>query len=222
LNTKKPYTNFFNELKSTYKNDERGEMLEEVFRYYIEIEKDQYEYTKWFNNGISTNFGDKFVEPKLIDYFCLSRREDKSHDATIIVDGKTLKIEIKSTRCLEKQAKDETRTYFERAFLYKDMPDSKKLRFSIQQVKPACYDYVIGAIVCLDEIEIYLVPTSDFSFDDKKSKIKLSGQHLGNAGYEGQVSFNKLGKYCLGPLSELTPDDLNSRIIQDYRGKNKC
>lgn len=223
MNTKiRPtYTELKAEIIDTFDlsgEDVRLEMLEELFKFNVYAEK--HKYSSWFHPSITTDFGDMYVEPAIINHFQLDKREDNSHDAVIIVDGKKYKIEIKSTRCLKKKEKDET--YFDRAFLYENIPGHKSRSNTIQQVKPDCYDYIIGAIVCLNEIETYLVPTSDFSFDDNKSKIKLSGQHKGNDGYEGQISFKKLEKYCLGPLSSLTLNDITNKIRQYRKGEENA
>lgn len=178
--------------------------------------KIEFKYERWFT--YNTDFGDAIVEPFINDFFGLKESNNKEYDSSKIIDSINYKFEIKAFRCIQKKSASSS-SYSERALTlpeWKALKNSKKNAGSFQQIKPHLFDFLIGAVVGKDNIEILLIPSKEFSFKENVG-IKLSGQHRGNQ-YEGQTSYNKTKDYAIGTIEDLTEQIFINKIREYRRG----
>lgn len=187
------------------------ESLQSVYDNYIDHQK-KYKYHDWFKN--STDFGDACVEPFLNKKLGMTKANSTEFDSYFHIKDKIIKIEIKAFRCTKKKTKTNC-SLFDRAMTLEEWKNEKascKNSGSFQQIKPRLFDFLLGAAVSKDEIEIILVPSSLFCFKSNiTSPIVLSSQHRGNA-EEGQISYKKLESFSIGDLSSLTENKLRECI----------
>ena len=213
IDDKEEFFNFF-EKKSTLKKDVIEKIVEEY-----QSSLFSYKFHDWFRS--STNFGDTIVEPYLNKIFNLNTSNCSSFDSYKTIDNKKVLFEIKSFRCMSNKTLDKV-SYYERALLlenWKSLKNSEKSNGSLQQLKPRLFDFVIGAAVAKDNIEIVLVPSNVFTFDkSNKDMLFLSGQHRGNLN-EGQIGYNKLKNYVIGNILDLNAEKFDE-IVRSYL--NKC
>lgn len=212
IDDKESFFNFI-EKNSTLKKD----AIEQIVEKY-QSSLTSYEFHDWFRE--STNFGDTIVEPYLNKLFNLNPSDCNSFDSYKIIDNKKVLFEIKSFRCMLNKTSNRT-SYYERALLldnWKNPKVKEKSTGSLQQLKPRLFDFVIGAAVAKDNIEIVLVPSSAFTFDKTKTNMLiLSRQHRGNLN-EGQIGYNKLKNYVIGNILELN-DKKFDEIVRSYLTK---
>lgn len=212
IDDKESFFNFI-EKKSTLKKDLIKQIVEEY-----QSSRFSYKFHDWFLS--STNFGDAIVEPYLNEIFNLNTSNCNSFDSYKIIDNKKVLFEIKSFRCMSKKTSGKD-SYYERALLlenWKNLKNTEKSCGSLQQLKPRLFDFVIGAAVAKDNIEIVLVPSTAFTFDKTKSNMLfLSGQHRGNSN-EGQIGYNKLKNYIIGNTLNLD-DKKFDEIVRSYLTK---
>jgi hypothetical protein len=185
--------------------------LETLYQNYIDQQK-KYSYHNWFNN--STDFGDTVVEPYLNEKLGMTRSNSNEFDSYFSIKDRKLKIEIKAFRCTKKKTNTNC-SLFDRAMTLQEWKNEKasyKNSGSFQQIKPRLFDFLLGAVVSKDDIEIILVPSSLFCFKSNiTSPIVLSSQHRGNA-EEGQISYKKLESFSIGNLSSLTENKFRECI----------
>jgi len=127
-------------------------------------------------------------------------------DRLLEKDDKHLKIEIKVIRAASGKPKIKGKKYQaipslleERALSFADISQSGNGSF--QQTKAKEFDYILGVLVCKDQVNMYLVPSKDIL----DGTLKITNQHAGailedGSTNEGHLSLSDVmaGNYLIG------------------------
>lgn len=127
-------------------------------------------------------------------------------DRLLEKDDKHFKIEIKVIRAASGKPKIKGKKYQaipslleERALSFADISQSGNGSF--QQTKAKEFDYILGVLVCKDQVNMYLVPSKDIL----DGTLKITNQHAGailedGSTNEGHLSLSDVmaGNYLIG------------------------
>lgn len=158
---------------------------------------------------------DKFIDiisktkqTKLIyeEFYRANNCKATNFDRLLEKDDKHLKIEIKVIRAASGKPKIKGKKYQaipslleERALSFADISQSGNGSF--QQTKAKEFDYILGVLVCKDQVNMYLVPSKDIL----DGTLKITNQHAGailedGSTNEGHLSLSDVmaGNYLIG------------------------
>lgn len=152
-----------------------------------------------------------------------------------LLDGKPLEVqqtrlrlEVKVIRAAEGKPKQNTQGFKfqevpslleERALTYADI--SRGGNGSFQQTKAKEFDYMIGVLICKDQVRLYLVPSTDIL----DGTLKITNQHAGAISEDGTTTEGHLslvdviaGDYLIGTYTnhkELFSKEILAKYIHD-------
>jgi hypothetical protein len=163
-------------------------------------------------------YGDKFEEFIIKEVFSdIDKKDDESHDGKC----KGSKGEIKVSRISLSPKNGEH--YIDRSVTWdewKSNPTSRCNTVKFQQIKPYCYDWIIGGITCKDRIRYYLFPTNIINPESGSERqrdgyeIKLQGQHRGSES-EGQITYTEdWEKYFI--FEDTSDEEYRNIKLEDY------
>ena len=156
------------------------------------------------------------------DYNKKHNKKPSNYDWLALIKSQIKSIEVKVIRAAESKPNQDEKLYEipslleERALTFAEGIKSGNATF--QQTKAELFDYLLGVVVYADQVDFYLVPSSDI----KSGKLKITNQHAGaikedGSTGEGHLSVKDLNEYkILSVFSEeelLAKDSINKYIV---------
>jgi hypothetical protein len=149
--------------------------------------------------------------PTYTEYNKTNNKKPSNYDWLAVIKSVLSSVEVKVIRATESKPNQGSKItelpslLEERALTYAEREKSGNQTF--QQTKPDMFDYLLGVTIYADQVDFYLVPSSDI----RSGKLKITNQHAGaikedGSTGEGHLAVGLLDDYRF--LSVYTEEEL--------------